>query len=446
MTTAMPLPPFVVLARAIASSALRSVTGRGLALYLGIGAVAGWLFAPPNGIRAVDVTEAAALTWQLRLGLWGAWLVAATPVAHALLELPPTFALRALPLPRWYFWVIHGGLLFIAELPWLLLWGRGVGWLTGAAATVAAAAGHALIVARPRRPKEIVAAALLGAAIVWPWPTPLLLPVALAAGAVGVATAWGRAPERGAWRGWRHVDQVRGPAPLALMLAYLAMVRRGTSAVLTRGLVAMLLGAGMAILVVRNNDVFDMTRMTNMTHMTTVAALSLGMAAALLAVGAASVASPIALAERRDRWLLDTTGTSGGVRVLGAAGATALWTGLLGATHGLLVGKGIGVSPGSVARLVGEGGCLGGSLGILAAVAARWALRGGQSAATRLLLTQLGTVFLIEVTLGLLGERTLAGIGFVALAVALGSARHAAEPERYRFRQQRSIEHLERDE
>lgn len=438
--TAMPLPPFVVLARALGASALRSVTGRSLALYLGIGAVAGWLFAPPNGMRAVDVTAAAALTWQLRLGLWGAWLVAATPVAHALLELSPTFSLRALPLPRWYFWLIHGGLLLIAELPWLLLWGRGAGWLTGIAATLAAAAGHALIVARLRRPREIVAAALLGTAIVWPWPTLLLLPVALGAGMVGVATAWGRAPERGAWFGWRHVDQVGGPAPLALLLAYLAMVRRGSAAVLIRGLMAMLLGAGMAILVVRNNEALAKT------HMTTVAALSLGMGAALLSVGATSVASPIALAERRDRWLLDTTGTSGDVRVLGAAGATAVWTGLLGVAHGLLVGKGIGVSPGHVARLVGEGGCLGGSLGVLAAVAARWALRGGQSAATRLLLAQLGTVFLIEVSLGLVGERTLVGIGVVALAMALGSARDAAEPERYRFRQQRPIEHLERDE
>lgn len=426
-----------MLARALGSSALRSVTGRGLALYLGIGAVAGWLFAPPNGIRAVDVTEAAALTWQLRLGLWGAWLVAATPVAHALLELPATYALRALPLPRWYFWAIHGGLLLIAELPWWLLWGRGAGWLIGTAAAVTAAAGHALIVARPRRPKDMVAATLLGAAIVWPWPALLLLPVGLAAGTVGVAAAWGRAPERGARRERR---QVGGPAPLALMLAYLAIVRRGAAAVLIRGLVAMLLGAGMAILVVRNNDVPEMTRMT------TVAALSLGVAAALLSIGAASVASPIALAERRDRWLLDTTGTSGGMRVLGAAGATALWTGLLGATHGLLVGKGIGVSPVSVARLAGEGGCLGGSLGILAAVAARWALRGGQSAATRLLLVQLSTVFLIEVALALIGERALAGVGFVALAVGLGSARHAAEPERHRFRQQRPIEYLERDE
>ena len=37
----MSLPPFVVLARALRSSALRSVTGRVLALYLGIGVVAG---------------------------------------------------------------------------------------------------------------------------------------------------------------------------------------------------------------------------------------------------------------------------------------------------------------------------------------------------------------------------------------------------------------------
>ncbi|HEX2574556.1 MAG TPA: hypothetical protein VH877_33730 [Polyangia bacterium] len=435
MTT--PLPPFVVLARALGSSALRSVTGRGLALYLGIAAVAGWLFAPPNGIRAVDVAEAAALTWQLRLGLWGAWLVAATPVAHALLELPATFALRALPLPRWYFWTIHGGLLLLAELPWWLLWGRGAGWWAGTVATVAAAAGHALIVARPRRPKELVAAILLGTAIVWSWPPPLLLPIALAAGAIGVTTAWGRAPERAAWRERR---QVGGPAPLALMLAYLVLVRRSAAAVLVRGVVAMLLGAGMAILVVRNNDVPEMTRMT------TVAALSLGVAAALLAIGAASVASPIALSERRDRWLLDTTATSGGVRVVGSAGATALWTGLLGVTHGFLVGKGIGVSPVRVARLVAEGGCLGGSLGILATVAARWALRGGQSAATRLLLVQLGTVFLIEVALGLIGEPALAGICFTAVAAALLSTRRAAEPERYRFRNQRPIEHLERDE
>jgi hypothetical protein len=433
----MPLPPFVVLARALGSSALRSVTGRGLALYLGIGAVASWLFAPPNGIRAVDVTEAAALTWQLRLGLWGAWLVAATPVAHALLELPATFGLRALPLPRWYFWAIHGGLLLIAQLPWWLLWGRGAGWWAGTAATVAAAAGHALIVARPRRPTEVGAAICLGAAIVWPWPASVLLPVALAAGTVGVATAWGRAPERAARREWR---QVGGPAPLALMLAYLVLVRRGAAAVLVRGLVAMLLGAGMAILVVRNNHVPDLTRMT------TVAALSLGVATALLAIGAASVASPMALWERRDRWLLDTTGTSGGVRVLGAAGATALWTGLLGAVHGLLVGTGIGASPGHMARLVGEGGCLGTSLGILAAVAARWAVRGGQSAATRLFLVQIGTVFLIEVALAMVEERALAGVGFAALIVASQSARHAAEPERHRFRHQRPIEHLERDE
>src|SRR5262249_10935586 len=153
-----PMERFWKLARALSATSGVSAFRRAAPLYFGIMIVSTILFAG-NGMRTADVVQLARTSLGFRLGLWGAWLVAAIPVTHALLEAPTTWALRALPVPRWHFWAIHGAHLAAAETPWLVLWGRGGGVGAAAVAVSLAAAAHALMVARPRRLVEWICVA-----------------------------------------------------------------------------------------------------------------------------------------------------------------------------------------------------------------------------------------------------------------------------------------------
>ncbi len=403
---AMPKRPLLlVLARPVGACAVRAAALRTGMLYVGVALVASLLFGP-QGMRAADAVVIVGASRPIWLAIWATWLVAATPVAHALLEVPATYALRSLPLPRWYFWLIHGALLCAAQLPWTIFWTRGAGALAGAAATLAAAAGHALIVARLRTPAVIALSVLLAATLAWRAPWGVLLCVALVAGAVGLTTAWGHAPARLARRTRRRVF---GAAPVALALAHLATLSRASAALLVRGVFFAGASAGIVSLAVRNNVLED----------DTAALLSLGVAAPALVLGASAVAVQIAAAEHRDRWVLDTTGTGGGVRALGASLACGLWTGLLAALHGLIVWLGTDV-PG--VRLLGEAVSLGAALGAAAAACARWARQGGDTMDRRLVFSLLATVLAFEGALYTWGEPAL-GLAWIA---ALGLSLHAA--------------------
>ncbi|MBI4950611.1 MAG: hypothetical protein HY908_01125, partial [Myxococcales bacterium] len=304
---------FWSLARALTTVSAAAAFRRAAPLYFGIGIAAAVLFAG-NGLDAATVVALAERSWPVRLGLWASWLVALTPLAHTLLEDPATRWLRSLPVPRSHFWLVCGVHLAAAELPWTILWGRGGGWLAGAAATALAVAAHALVVARPRGVLEWLAAAFVATAIAIPAVPEegeglatqrlAMLVVGLWGARVGVAAAFGRAPEHDRRRARRTVG---GPAPVALALAHLAMLRRGEGATLGRGTALTLLGSAIAALAIRSNGV------TSLEGRLVVALAAMALPVAL---ASAALARPLSAGERAADGFLAAHAAGPGLRAL----------------------------------------------------------------------------------------------------------------------------------
>jgi len=405
------------LARVLTTVAARAALPIAIPLYAGLGVVSAVLFAP-KAMHAAEVTRAAISSPWLGTGLFAAWVVTTAPIARAVLEMPSTYLFRALPVARWRFWGLSGAHLAIVELPWIILWTRGEGVVSGAAACMAAVAAHALLVARPLRPLELALAALLAAAFVAGAPAPLLLAVGAVAAPVALSAAWRRAPERDARP--RHAP-LAGPAALALAVSHLVGLRRAEPTVVVRAVIPVVIGGVITPMAARGYDL-DLVAAES--------ALSLVVATLSLAIAVAGIASAIARAERRDRWLLDATGVGGAARVAGASGATAFAGAALGAVHGALAARGLDAGVPLALRLVGLAAAWGAILGVAAAAYGRRAQRGGRKDADRALL---GFAFAVAVAVGSIsafGEIVLLPALLAATLVAAISARSAtALPE-----------------
>lgn len=417
----------LVLLRALTAIAGKAAFVQGASLYAGIAVLAGILFGG-NGMDAADVTR---LCRQRPLGgvlLYCLWLLVSLPVARVLLSAPAATYLRWLPVPRWRFLVVHGLHLALSQAPWVLLWARGEGAAAGLAACASGIAGHALLRCHPRPLVEGLAAPALILGLLQPRPL-VLLAVALPVMAVSLRRAWLVAPLRD---GAPRRPLVRGPAGVALSLAHLAVLLRGHRPALLRAGLLAALASVISFLAVRNNHV---SIRTGGAGGEAASAVSLGVAAPLLCIGASGLAGPLLRAERQLRWLLLCYSTPSLVQAAAAAAPVALLCALLGIGHGLGLGLLLGAPVPLRARLVLGGALLGGILGAALTASLRWALRGDPGDSDRALLVTVagvlvsgGAVYLFR-EVALFPGAMLAALLIIALAPAMPGtwARRRAE-------------------
>lgn len=354
-------PSLCALFLALSGSALRAARDRAIAFYGGLLLVSVILFGGPNAMRASDVTGLFRASAAARLIGWAAWLLATVPLSRALLVMPPTFAVRSLPVARLGQLGVHGSHLAVAQLPWLVLWGRGEGMGSGLAMLVTAVAAEALLVARSRRPEALLAALALATLVALGVSGLAALPVAAAAAGVGLAEAWRRAPELASTSGARRL---RGPGWLVLAQALGLALWRLDRALLARALVMTAAGAALACAAILNNQVRAPA---------SIARVALAVGAAPLSVAGMAAAGAVVARAPRERWLLDALGVRAPVRAAGqlfAVGAVAL---LLGAAAGLVVASAAGLAPLASARLVVLLAAWALALAAAALAVARWA-------------------------------------------------------------------------
>lgn len=371
---------FFALFRVVAGSAGRSAFQRAAPLYFAIVVTASVLFSP-QGMRAQDVLTLGARSLVFRLTLLGLWLLAATPAARAVLHEPALLFLRSLPVPRWHFYLAQGLLLFLVESPWFALHLRGAGIVSAIAAAAMTMAAHLFIVARPRRIIEGLAAALILVAVIWPQPVPYLLIGSVLLLPLGFRAAFLRAAERSAYA---SRVLVRGPALVALGMAYLLTLWRGHGALLLRALLLSLLGVAISTLALRNNRIESAELRST---------VMLGVLSAPLLLGACGLAGPVLRSEQQAVWLLEICGVRGANRVLGSVLPVALYTALLGTLAGLCVGWLLDGTPRLLLRLSIGAFLESVALGIIASAGLRFTQRGDKKDGDRLLILILFLIF-----------------------------------------------------
>jgi hypothetical protein len=410
----------------------------GVPLYFGLGIACAVLFGP-NALEAKSVTRSMSSSPVLALGLFGAWILLGLPIARAALDIPPTFFLRALPVPRWQFLAITGAHLAVVELPWIALFARGEGLAGALFGATSAAGAHCLLIARETGAVALASATAVLLAIAAPLPMPARFALAAVSAIPSLAAAWRRAPERASRR---TKIKIRIPLPrratAALALSYLIAIRRGDPAVFARAVLFTALGGAATPLIARGYDI---------TSAQGLSALSLGIAAGFVAVSVSGIAGAVLRAERRSRWLLDAMGIGGGSRAGAAGGAAAACGAALGALHGALVNLGAsglsldaGILPSSgspsssalsaitlSARLIGLGSLWGASLGALASWNARLAEIEGPREGGRALVRFAVMTGAAILCVAYLGEAALAAGVVFALLLSARSARSAAD-------------------
>lgn len=306
-------------------------------VYVGV-FIGGAVLFGPSGMTARDACQAMRGAPWVGAALWLAWLLALLPGVRALVGARDAAWLRSQPVPGWWLWLSQGALLFAAEGPWILLWGRGEGPLVGAAAGLVATALHAAAVSRAPGLGHRLAA--LAAGLAWLAPAPFALGAGALVAPVVVRAAWrhahsASAPLRSA--------RLRGGATLALaQLIGLAWLRARRARLVRSGLWAAL-GAGMSVLGAVNNHLGP--------ERAVVVSLSVGGACLVLAL--AGLARDTLAAEADLAWLTASSGVAPRVRV-GASLLAMLAAGLgLGVLHAAVVGPLClpGVAP--IARLLG---------------------------------------------------------------------------------------------
>ena len=169
-----------------------------------------------NGVRPSDVTHAATRSLPLRASLWGLWLALSAPVCARLVDLP---WIRTLPVRMVHALTWLVGLAFVAQIPWVLLFGAGDGPARGlAVGFTAVALGFALGTG------SLVGTALGAALALAPLPSWALLPLAAALATLEARRVWIAGP-REARAPARILRRV--PAVLAVALATLLDLTRG---------------------------------------------------------------------------------------------------------------------------------------------------------------------------------------------------------------------------
>jgi hypothetical protein len=402
----------------LTTAAVRSAAPVGVPLYFGLALVASILFGGPNALSSKSVTTAMAASPPLALGLFSAWILLTLPIARAALDVPQTFFLRAMPVPRWQFVAISAAHLAVVELPWIALWARGEGAAPALTAAAAAVGAHGLLIARELRAGSVAAVIAVLIAVAAPMPVPgaVRSVAALVAACIGVSAAWRRAPERAT----KRVGVPLPKAPVAaLATSYLIAIRRGDPAVFGRALLMTALGGIAAPIAARGHQIESAAGLS---------ALSLGIATATVAIAASGIARAVLRAERRARWLLDASGTGAMARVIAATGASAACAAILGALHGGLVSIGAFAAAPMSIRLIGLGVVWGALLGALASWNARLSDSEGPRAGGRAMARFFFVIAAVIIAVVMLGEVALALVALATLALSAQSVRGAATP------------------
>jgi hypothetical protein len=254
---------------------------------------------------------------------------------------------------------VHGAHLLGLQAPWIVLFAKGVGPLSGFAHGVAAAAAASLVVARPTTAREVGAALALGVAVAAGVPPLVLLPIAAVAAVAGIAGAWTRAPEH---RARRSASMVTGSAPVALGLALTAVLVRKEAVAIVRGAAAALVGGVVLALALRNNAVTETAARE---------AVALAAGGIPLSLATAGVAVRLIEVERQLSWLLLSTGTPARPRALAAASVSVVWGAMAGALYGAVAALMDRGPWWQAARVAILGVALGAALGGVAAHVAR---------------------------------------------------------------------------
>jgi hypothetical protein len=408
---------FALLARVLTRAAGPPALLRAIPPFMALMLFAAVIFGG-NGMHPRDLCAPAASSLPVRAALWAGWLLLTAPAARALLETPTTFFLRALPVPPWQFWAVHGAHLVALQTPWILLFTSGAGPLTGLAQGLAAAAAAALVVARPVTARELLAVVTLGATLVAGAPPWLTAPVALGSGTVAVAAAWRRAPEASARAG---ASRVTGSAPVALGLAHAAVLVRRDAVTLLRGGAAALVGAFVLALALRNNRVTDPALREG---------LVLAAGAIPLSLATAGVGVKLLDTERHLTWLLLSTAASARLRALAAAAVSVAWGGAAGALYGTAAALVAGGEPMSRLRLALLGTALGAVLGGAAAHVARRAEQPSGIDGTFATVGMFAAAVVSALLAAWLGAAALALLAVVALGLVVTTPALLARHER----------------
>jgi hypothetical protein len=413
------MPPLGPTARVLTRTAGLPALLRAVPAYAALAIAASILFSP-NGMRAVDLLRVVAASPAVAVALWSGWVVLTAPAARVLFESPETFFLRALPVPPWHFWLVHAAHLLALQAPWMLLWLRGEGPLAALAAGVIASAADAVIVARPRAARDLLAAALVLVAALAPLPAAARLALGLAAGALAVPAAWSRAASRSVRRGRGRVG---GSAATALLLAHAVVLARRDATTLLRGALAVLVGAAIFALLVRNNGPDAAGHE---------AKLALLAGALPLAIATGGVAAKTLETERRLEWLLLSTGTGARLRALTALAIPTLAGALAGLLHGGLGALTARCALPLALEITLLAAALGAAIGVAAAHGSRLAEQPSGVDGTRVLVALITAVAVTTTLIASMDIAALAPITVLALALVLATVRAVAAQDRLR--------------
>jgi hypothetical protein len=414
-----PAAPFWPTARLVTRTAGLAGALRALPPLAALAIAATVIFAG-NGMDAADVVHLLHASPAGAIAVWGAWLFLTAPAARALFETRETFFLRALPVPPWHFWVVHGAHLAALQLAWAVLFARGEGLLAGLAAMALAAAASALAVARPATVREACAAIAVAASILAPIPAWAQLATGLAASTIGIACAWSRAPARGDRHGR---SRVAGGPFRALVLAHAVVLARRDAVTLVRGLFAAIAGAAVLALLIRNNGPDARGHEAELTLLAGAFPLS-------LATG--GVAARVLVTELRLEWLLLTTGASARLRAIAAVSVPAIWGIGTGAVLGLPGAVIAGLGAKESLQLAGLAAAIGGSLGISAAYWSRRAELGGEVDGTRLVVGMIASAAVVMILAAWVAGYAVIPLVAAAIALAVASIRYLEVRDRRR--------------
>jgi hypothetical protein len=415
----VPSPSIAPTARVLTRTAGLPALLRAVPAYAVLALAASILFSP-NGMRAVDLLRLVASSPATAASLWSGWILLTVPAARALFETSETFFLRSLPVPPWHFWLVHAAHLLALQGPWMLLWLRGEGLVAALAAGVIAGAAAALVVARPRDARDLLAAALLLVAAFASLPAAIRLGLGLAAGALAIPAAWTRAASRGVRRGRSRVG---GSAATALLLAHAVILARRDASTLLRGGLAVLIGAVVFAFVVRNNGPDAAGHE---------ATLALFAAALPLAIATGGVAAKTLETERRLEWLLLSTGASARLRALTALAIPTITGALAGLVHGSLGALLVSCDAALGLEITLLSIALGASLGAVAAHGSRRAEQPSGVDGTRVVVTMIVAVAVVLALLGWLGIVAVATIAAAAILFAAAAVRLVTAQDRLR--------------
>jgi hypothetical protein len=271
----------LALARALSTTSGRAVAARAVPLTCAVGLVAAIVFGG-HGVPASMVVAMMHGSLAVRVAMFVAWTMLASPAAVRAFDAPGTITLRALRPPRAQLYAILLAIACAAQLPWIAL-AASTGLLSGTTAALLACAATSSL---PGFASALVLVAL-------DLPAPFAIAPAFVLAVVSIRHAWRHALDQ------RAVLPIvrRAPPAIALAMTYLARMIRAARARVQAAAIVVFAGQGALALSLRNDpDARPVARAL------TVLAFPLAIASALLA-------APAIETEARLRPLLRATRT-----------------------------------------------------------------------------------------------------------------------------------------